>query len=176
MNKPKRVIVEVYEGTAHARMDSGVEWELIDWDVIRREEPWSHEQIDDFAKWGEGLVKDDVVAKLREYADAAAREVAMNSIKIDRMAEAAGVIRKVLGHDFQWEQPSARRYGRSALMLLLHEPGDPLRPYCDYACREYQKIETLSNALAEIGLRVAGFTDYYSGVYEITRMPAAAAK
>lgn len=75
MNKPKRVIVEVYEGTADASMDAGVEWELIDWDVIRGAEPWSHEQIDDFAKWGEGLVKDEVVAQLREYADASAREV-----------------------------------------------------------------------------------------------------
>lgn len=100
----------------------------------------------------------------------------MNSIKIDRMAEAAGVIRKVLGHDFQWEQPGARRYGRFALMLLLHEPGDPLRPYCNYDCRDYKKIEELNDALAQIGLFVEDCTGDYSGVYEITRMPAAAAK
>lgn len=72
--KPKRVIVQVYDGCADACMDQGVEWELIDWDNIRRDEPWSHEDIDNFAKWGKGLVKDDVIASLREYADEAEEE------------------------------------------------------------------------------------------------------
>lgn len=67
----KRVIVEVYEGVAYATVDSGVEWELIDWDCIRQGEPWTHEQIDAFAKWGKGLVKQGVIAQLREHADEA---------------------------------------------------------------------------------------------------------
>ena len=34
-NKPKRVIVWVDGGIADAKMDKGVEWELIDWDYIK---------------------------------------------------------------------------------------------------------------------------------------------
>ena len=81
-------------------------------------------------------------------------------------AEAAAVIRRVVGQEFNWEQPDLRRYGKGAVMTLLHPPGDPLRSYCDYDCYEYKKIEALSDALSEIGLFVEDCTGDYSGVYE----------
>ena len=81
-------------------------------------------------------------------------------------AVAAAVIRRVVGQEFNWEQPDLRRYGKGAVMTLLHPPGDPLRSYCDYDCYEYKKIEALSDALSEIGLFVEDCTGDYSGVYE----------
>jgi hypothetical protein len=51
-------------------------------------------------------------------------------------------------------------------MTLLHPFSDPLRPYCNYDCNQYDKIEALSDALSEIGLFVEDCTGDYSGVYE----------
>ena len=81
-------------------------------------------------------------------------------------AEAAAVIRRVVGQEFNWEPPGLRRYGKGALMTLLHPFADPLRPYCNYDCNQYDKIEALSDALSEIGLFVEDCTGDYSGVYE----------
>lgn len=67
--KPKRVLVWVEGGIADAKMDTGVEWELIDWDNIRAGERWTNEQIDDLEKWGKGLVSAGCIKRLREYAD-----------------------------------------------------------------------------------------------------------
>lgn len=91
----------------------------------------------------------------------------MTETHLQRMAQAAAIIRKVVGADFHWEQPGLRDYGKGSLMLLIHEPGDPLRPYCNYDCYEYQKIDALSDALAEVGLYVEDCTGNYSGVYEV---------
>ena len=66
--KPKRVIVWVDGGIADAKMDKGIEWELIDWDNIRAGETWTHEQIDSFAKWGKGLVSPSCIKSLRACA------------------------------------------------------------------------------------------------------------
>jgi hypothetical protein len=89
----------------------------------------------------------------------------MTDTQLQRMAEAAvdpagggaGVPMGAAWH---------RRYGKGAVMTLLHPSGDPLRPYCDYDCNQYKKIEALSDALSEIGLFVEDCTGDYSGVYE----------
>lgn len=90
----------------------------------------------------------------------------MTDTELHRMADAAIVIRRVTGSEFDWEQPNLRKYGRGAIMTLLHEPGSNLRPYCDYDCREYDKIEALADALAEVDLFVEDCTGDYSAVYE----------
>ena len=95
----------------------------------------------------------------------------MTDTQLQRMAQAAAVIRRVVGHEFRWDQAGTRQYGKGALMLLLHPPGDPLRPYCDYECNEYKKIDALSDALSEVGLFIEDCTGDYSGVYEATPLP-----
>ena len=90
----------------------------------------------------------------------------MTELQLQRMAQAAAVIGRVVGQEFNCEQPGLRPYGKGAVMTLLHPPGDPLRSYCDYDCYEYKKIEALSDALSEIGLFVEDCTGDYSGVYE----------
>lgn len=91
----------------------------------------------------------------------------MTDTQLQRMAQAATVIRSVVGQEFRWEQPGLREYGQGSVMVLIHESGDPLRAYCNYDCYEYQKIEALTNALAEVGLYVEDCTGNYSGVYEV---------
>jgi hypothetical protein len=91
----------------------------------------------------------------------------MTDTQLQRMAEAAAVIRRVVGAEFHWEPPGLRAYGKGAVMTLLHPPGDPLRPYCNYDCRSYVAIEQLTDALAEVGLFVEDCTGEYSGVYEV---------
>jgi hypothetical protein len=90
----------------------------------------------------------------------------MTSKSIPRIAEAAAVIRDLVGFDFEWDTPGDRQYGRGAMMLLLHEPGSPMRAWCNYDCREYDKIDRLADALGTIGLMVEDCTGDYSGVYE----------
>lgn len=92
----------------------------------------------------------------------------MTSASIPRIAQAAAVIREVMGGDFHWETAGHRPYGQGALMLLIHEPGSELRPYCNYDCYEYDKIERLSDALKAVGLYVEDCTGDYSGVYEVS--------
>jgi len=98
----------------------------------------------------------------------------MTDTQLQRMAQAAAVIRRVVGGDFRCEQPGLRTYGQGAVLVLLHEPGETLRPYCNYDCYEYQKIDTLTDALSEVGLYVEDCTGDYSGVYEVTRFDAPA--
>lgn len=92
----------------------------------------------------------------------------MTDAQLQRMAQAAAVIRRVVGQEFQWEQPGLREYGKGAVMVLLHEPGDPLRKYCNYDCRQYDKIKEMDDALSEIGLYAEDKTGDYSGVYEVS--------
>lgn len=97
----------------------------------------------------------------------------MTDTQLQRMAQAAAVIRRVVGQEFQWEQPGLREYGKGAVMVLLHAPGDPLRAYCNYDCAAvtkggYAKIDALTDALSEIGLYVEDCTGDYSGVYEVS--------
>lgn len=91
----------------------------------------------------------------------------MTSASTPRIAQAAAVIREVVGCDFDWETAGHRPYGQGAMMLVLHEPGSELRPYCNYDCYEYDKIERLSDALKAVGLYVEDCTGDYSGVYEV---------
>ena len=93
----------------------------------------------------------------------------MTSEQLPRLAQAAVVIRSVIGCDFEWECAGHREYGKGALMLLIHEPGSVLRPYCNYDCYAYDKIEQLTDALSAIGLYVEDCTGYYSGVYEVSK-------
>jgi hypothetical protein len=95
----------------------------------------------------------------------------MTDTQLQRMAQAAVVIRQVLGQEFQCEQPNLRRYGQGSVLILIHEPGDPLRPYCNYDCYEYEKIDALTDALSEIGLYVQDCTGDYSAVYESKSTP-----
>ena len=95
----------------------------------------------------------------------------MTDTQLQRMAQASAVIRQVLGDEFQWEQPGLREYDKGAVMVLLHPPGNPLRPYCDYDCYDYQKIDALTDALSVLGLYVEDCTGDYSGVYEATPIP-----
>ena len=90
----------------------------------------------------------------------------MNSDQLPRLAEAAKVIRDVIGGDFEWDVPGHRTYGNCALMILDHPPGSALRKYCNYDCREYGSIERMVDALSAIGLYVEDCTGDYSGLYE----------
>lgn len=95
----------------------------------------------------------------------------MTDTQLQRMAAAAAVIRRVVGQEFRWEQPGLRPYGKGAVMVLLHDSCDPLAPYCNYDCNQYDKIDALTDALSEIGLYVEDCTGDYSGVYEVTPLP-----
>lgn len=102
----------------------------------------------------------------------------MTSIQLQRMAQAASVIRRVVGQDFQCYEPGTwspwrvvdaameERAKRTALLILQHDSGDSLRPYVNYDCCQYEKIEQLSDALSEIGLMVEDKTGWWSAVYE----------
>lgn len=68
---PRRVLVEVYEGCAEASVESGVDWELIDWDSIRSGDRWDRSQIDRLAQWGRGFLQDSVIESLRRYTQEA---------------------------------------------------------------------------------------------------------
>jgi len=92
----------------------------------------------------------------------------MTSDKLARISQAASVIREVIGCEFEWETPGQRPYGKGAVMLLTHGVGSTLRPYCNYDCREYDKIEKMVDALSAIGLLVEDCTGDYSGVYATT--------
>lgn len=93
----------------------------------------------------------------------------MTSDKLARISQAASIIRDVIGCEFEWETPGHRPYGKLAVMLLTHGDGSALRPYCNYDCEDYQKIEALSCALAQVGLYVEDCTGDYSGVYEVSQ-------
>lgn len=106
----------------------------------------------------------------------------MTELQLQRMAKAAAVIRRVVGHDFRccvpaaWDtapiskihqdmEASARE---RALLILQHDRGEPLCPYVNYDCCQYDKIEALSDALSEVGLMVEDKTGWWSGVYEVS--------
>jgi hypothetical protein len=92
----------------------------------------------------------------------------MKSDQLPLISKAASIIRDVIGCEFEWETPGHREYGKGAVMLLIHEPGSVLRPYCDYDCYEYDRIEQMTAALDAIGLYVEDCTGDYSGVYEVS--------
>lgn len=91
----------------------------------------------------------------------------MTSDKLARISQAASIIRDVIGCDFEWEPPGYQRYGKEGVMILFHEQGSALRPYCNYDCGAYDKIEKMVDALSAIGLFVEDCTGDYSGVYEV---------
>lgn len=107
----------------------------------------------------------------------------MTDTQLQRMAQAAAVIRRVVGHDFRCYAPEAwnpqpataiqqqmqDRARETALLILHHDRGEPLCPYVNYDCCEYQKIEALSDALSEVGLMVEDKTGWWSGVYEVSK-------
>jgi len=66
--KVKRVLVVVEGGLADAKMDIGVEWEVIDWDSIKSgHDEWTHDQIDKLVEWGGGLITAAEIVRLRAY-------------------------------------------------------------------------------------------------------------
>ena len=91
----------------------------------------------------------------------------MTSDKLARISQAASIIRDVIGCEFEWETPGYRRHAKGAVMILLHAPRSELRPYCNYDCGAYDKIEKMVEALSAIGLFVEDCTGDYSGVYEV---------
>ena len=93
----------------------------------------------------------------------------MTSDQLPLISKAASIIRDLIGCEFEWETPGHRPYGKGAVMLLIHEPGSVLRPYCDYDCYEYDRIEQMTAALDAIGLFVEDCTGDYSGVYEVSK-------
>lgn len=104
----------------------------------------------------------------------------MTELQLQKMAQAAAAVRRVVGCDFRcqvpetWNpQPATKiqqqiqdRARQTALLILIHERGEPLCPYVNYDCGEYDKIEALANALSEVGLMVEDKTGWWSGVYE----------
>ena len=93
----------------------------------------------------------------------------MTSDQLPLISKAASIIRDLIGCEFEWETAGHREYGKGAVMLLIHEPGSVLRPYCDYDCYEYDRIEQMVDALDAIGLFVEDCTGDYSGVYEVSK-------
>lgn len=98
----------------------------------------------------------------------------MKSDQLPLISQAASIIRDVIGCEFEWETAGHREYGKGALMLMIHEPGSVLRPYCNYDCAAvtkggYAKIDALTDALSAIGLYVEDCTGDYSGVYEVSK-------
>ncbi len=93
----------------------------------------------------------------------------MKSDQLPLISKAASIIRDLIGCEFEWETPGHRPYGKGAVMLLIHEPGSVLRPYCDYDCYKYDRIEQMTDALDAIGLFVEDCTGDYSGVYEVSK-------
>lgn len=92
----------------------------------------------------------------------------MTSDQLPRLAQAAGVIRDVIGGEFEWDAPGHGEYGQGAMLILLHPPGSELRAYCNYDCYAYDKIERMVDALSAIGLYVEDCNGDYSGLYEVT--------
>ena len=104
----------------------------------------------------------------------------MTDTQLQRMAQAAAVIRRVVGRDFRCHVPETwapwpasdaameERARRTALLILQHDRGEPLCQYVNYDCGEYDKIDSLSDALSEIGLMVEDKTGWWSGVYEVS--------
>lgn len=106
----------------------------------------------------------------------------MTELQLQRMAQAAAVIRRVVGHDFRchapgdWDpQPATAiqqqmqdHARRTALLILQHDRGEPLCPHVNYDCGEYDKIDALSDALSEVGLMVEDKAGWWSGVYEVS--------
>lgn len=92
----------------------------------------------------------------------------MTDKQLSRMAEAASVIREVVGQEFKWEQPGLRPYGQESVMVLLHDSCDALAPYVNYDLMQYAKISELADALSKVGLFVEDCTGSYSAVYEVT--------
>lgn len=109
----------------------------------------------------------------------------MTETQLQRMAQAAAVIRQVLGQDFrcyppgEWDpQPASEihqqmqdRARATSVLILHHDRGEPLCPYVNYDCCEYGKIDALSDALSEVGLFVEDKTGWWSAVYEATPLP-----
>lgn len=96
----------------------------------------------------------------------------MTESQLQRMAQAAAIIRRVVGADFRWEQPGLRPYGQGAIMVLIHDSCEPLAAYCNYDCGQYDNIEALTDALSEVGMYVEDCTGNYSGVYEVSKEAA----
>ena len=93
----------------------------------------------------------------------------MKSDQLPLVSQAASIIRDLIGCEFEWDTPNyTYQYGTNALFILKHEPGSVLRPYCNYDCLEYDKINKMVDALEAIGLYVEDCTGDYSGVYEVS--------
>jgi len=93
----------------------------------------------------------------------------MKSDQLPLISKAASIIRDLIGCEFEWETAGHREYGKGAVLLLIHEPGSVLRPYCNYDCRSYEMVEQMDAALKAIGLYVEDCTGDYSGVYEVSK-------
>lgn len=92
----------------------------------------------------------------------------MLSSELIKAAEAAAVIRRVVGSDF----PCSTRegfdgeYGKGSILILFHE-GHELNAYVNYDALQYDKIDELADALQEAGFWVQDCTGSYSAVYEL---------
>ena len=56
-------------------------------------------------------------------------------------------------------------YGTESVLVLVHDGGD-LAPYCNYDYMQYDKIDSLSEALEQAGYYVENCTSWYSAVYK----------
>lgn len=93
----------------------------------------------------------------------------MKSDQLPLISQAASIIRDLIGCEFEWGTAGHREYGKGAMLILLHPPGSELRPYCNYDCYAYDKIERLVDALSAIGLYVEDCNGDYSGLYEVSK-------
>ena len=93
----------------------------------------------------------------------------MKSDQLHLISQAASIIRDLIGCEFDWDTPNHNyQYGKGSLFILKHGPDSVLRPYCNYDCEDYDKINKMVDALEAIGLYVEDCTGDYSGVYEVS--------
>jgi hypothetical protein len=90
----------------------------------------------------------------------------MNNTQLDRMAMAASIIRRVIGHDFDCEPSGSRQFGQGSVMIVMHPAGHVLRQYCNYDCYCYDKIQLLTDQLSDAGFLIEDCTGDYSAIYE----------
>jgi hypothetical protein len=64
----------------------------------------------------------------------------------------------------EWKE-RREQYGQNSELIIVHD-GGPFAPYCNWDYEQYNRIEELQAALANIGYYLEGCTCWYSAVYK----------